>query len=70
MSSISTSEIWLLNPRTDTSNQSSAILSNQIFLETNVNDKNVIFPTLYLNSELDIKSGSGTSSSPYQLSVN
>lgn len=70
MSSISTSEIWLLNPRTDTSNQSSAILSNQIFLETNVNDKNVIFPTLYLNSELDIKSGSGTSSSPYQLSMN
>ena len=70
ISSISTSEIWLLNPRTDTSNQSSAILSNQIFLETNVNDKNVIFPTLYLNSELDIKSGSGTSSSPYQLSVN
>ncbi len=70
MSSISTSEIWLLNPRTDTSNQSSAILSNQIFLETNVNDKNVIFPTLYLNSELDIKSGSGTSSSLYQLSVN
>lgn len=70
MSSISISEIWLLNPRTDTSNQSSAILSNQIFLETNVNDKNVIFPTLYLNSELDIKSGSGTSSSPYQLSVN
>lgn len=70
MSSISTSEIWLLNPRTDTSNQSSAILSNQIFLETNVNDKNVIFPTLYLNSELDIKSGSGTSSSPYQLLVN
>ena len=70
MSSISTSEIWLLNPRTDTSNQSSAIISNQIFLETNVNDKNVIFPTLYLNSELDIKSGSGTSSSPYQLSVN
>lgn len=70
ISSISTSEIWLLNPRTDTSNQSSTILSNQIFLETNVNDKNVIFPTLYLNSELDIKSGSGTSSSPYQLSVN
>lgn len=70
MSSISTSEIWLLNPRTDTSNQSSAILSNQIFLETNVNDKNVIFPTLYLDSKLTIKSGSGTSSSPYQLSVN
>lgn len=70
MASISTSEIWLLNPRTDTSNQSSAILSNKIFLDTNVSDKNVIFPTLYLNSELDIKSGSGTSSSPYQLSVN
>ena len=70
MASISTSKIWLLNPRTGTSNQSSAILSNKIFLDTNVNNKNVIFPTLYLNSELDIKSGSGTSSSPYQLSVN
>lgn len=69
MSSISTSEIWLLNPRTDTSNQSSSIVSNKISFSP-VDDKKAIFPTLYLDSKLTIKSGSGTSSSPYQLSVN
>ena len=69
MSSISTSEIWLLNPRTDTSNQSSSIVSNKISFSP-VDDKKAIFPTLYLYSKLTIKSGSGTSSSPYQLSVN
>lgn len=69
MSSISTSEIWLLNPRTDTSNQSSSIVSNKISFSP-VDDKKAIFSTLYLDSKLTIKSGSGTSSSPYQLSVN
>lgn len=69
MASISTSEIWLLNPRTDTSNQSSSIVSNKISFSP-VDDKKAIFPTLYLDSKLTIKSGSGTSSSPYQLSVN
>ena len=69
MSSISTSEIWLLNPRTDNSNQSSSIVSNKILFSP-VDDKKAIFPTLYLDSKLTIKSGSGTSSSPYQLSVN
>lgn len=30
---------------------------------------NMVIPVLYLNAELFIKSGTGTSSSPYQLSV-
>ena len=59
---------WFLNPRVDTSSQSSSIVSNEILLST-VDSKSAIFPTLYLNSELDIKSGTGSSSTPYQLSL-
>ena len=68
MTSISTSKIWLLNSRADTSNQSLFIVSNEIsFLS--VDDKKAIFPTLYLDSKLIIQKGTGSSSTPYQLSL-
>ena len=68
ISSMFTLNSWFLNPRVDTSSQSSSIVSNEILLST-VDSKSAIFPTLYLNSELDIKSGTGSSSTPYQLSL-
>ena len=68
ISSMFTLNSWFLNPRVDTPSQSSSIVSNKILLST-VDSKSAIFPTLYLNSELDIKSGTGSSSTPYQLSL-
>ena len=64
-----TSDTWLLNPRADTSNQSSSISSNKVLPTVGVDSKYAVFPTLYLNSELSIKSGTGSSSDPYQLNV-
>ena len=58
-----------LNPRADTSNQSSSISSNKVLPTVGVDSKYAVFPTLYLNSELSIKSGTGSSSDPYQLNV-
>lgn len=69
ISSMFTSDTWLLNPRADTSNQSSSISSNKVLPTVGVDSKYAVFPTLYLNSELSIKSGTGSSSDPYQLNV-
>ncbi len=69
ISSMFTSDTWLLNPRADTSNQSSSISSNKVLPTVGVDSKYAVFPTLYLNSELSIKSGTGSSSDQYQLNV-
>ena len=60
---------WLLTPHSDTSYVSLCIFSSgQVYnLETNFALNNT--PVLYLNSKLTIKSGTGSSSTPYQLSL-
>ena len=68
ISSMFTLNSWFLNPRADTSSQSSSIVSNEILLST-VDSKSAIFPTLYLDSKLIIQKGTGSSSTPYQLSL-
>ena len=60
----------LLNTNSNTVNGMFSILDSGIVYEgSNVLIENNVLPTLYLLPELDIKSGSGTSSSPYQLSI-
>ena len=60
---------WLLNPK---SNQSDVILYayskgfiDNFYCRTGY----YVFPALYLNSELEILSGDGSSSNPFRLSV-
>ena len=61
---------WLLTP--DSGSASSAGLVDSpgnVYYNTLACNESGVSPVLSLNSELDIGSGSGTSSSPYQLSV-
>lgn len=63
---------WLLTSRSNTFFQSWYV-SSYSFVSFNNNGAYSgygVVPVLYLNSDLDIKSGIGSSSDPYQLSVN
>ena len=65
---------WLLTPNDYDINvwfiYSSGGVDSRYATVSNVNYVYNVIPVLSINSELDIKLGSGTSSSPYQLSVN
>lgn len=62
---------WFLTPYSDNSWDIWAVDGSGFVHKFDVNAYLVhgVVPVLYLNSELSIKSGSGSSSSPYQLSV-
>ena len=66
------SYIWLLTPSSFYSDHVSFV-SNEGFVVSNsfysVYDEGGVVPVFYLGSELEIKSGAGSSSSPYQLSA-
>ena len=61
---------WLLTPPSDNSG-GACIVASYGYVDcysSNFNGYNVV-PVLYLNSELDVKTGTGSSSVPYQLFV-
>ena len=61
---------WLLTPHSDAANFAWYVISSgRVNCNTGADDALGVVPVLSLNSELDIGSGSGTSSSPYQLFV-
>lgn len=63
---------WLLNPKTATAYdanfvESSGSISNRGLLLNGVSTPFQIFPVLYLNDDVIIESGTGTSSDPYTI---
>ena len=60
---------WLLTPDYNSSNSTWRVHSDGHVTPTAVFYAYGVAPVLYLNSELKIESGGGTSSNPYQLSV-
>ena len=61
---------WLLTQYSDSSNVAWVVKSTGNISNRNVYGTNGITPVLYLDPSVDIKSGTGTSTAPYQLSVN
>ena len=62
---------WLLTPDSGGANYAWYVhLAFSVGEEYSASATNGVTPVLYLDSKLVIRSGSGTSSSPYQLSVN
>ena len=61
---------WLLTQYSDSSNVAWVVKSTGNISNRNVYCTNGITPVLYLDPSVDIKSGTGTSTAPYQLSVN
>ena len=63
---------WLLTPKSDSSNSVTNVSSTGTISDnfnTIVDTKLATIPVLYLDSNLTIQKGTGTSSSPYQLSL-
>ena len=60
---------WLLTPTSILSSAAWYVYSSGRVYYYGVSFAYGVAPVLYLNSELSIKAGTGTSSSPYQLSV-
>ncbi|UKI26429.1 MAG: hypothetical protein L6V91_06470 [Bacilli bacterium] len=60
---------WLLTPYSDSAYYAWDVDSLGFVSSSDVSAAYGVAPVLSLNSELDIKLGTGTSSSPYQLSV-
>ena len=61
---------WLLTPCSDNGNSAWVVdLNGDVGAGMCAANPIGITPVLYLNSKLTIKSGTGTSSSPYQLSL-
>ncbi len=60
---------WLLTSNSDTADAAWFIHPSGGIDNHATSSAIMVIPVLYLNSELAIKSGTGTSSSPYQLSV-
>ena len=66
------SRAWLLNPyymNNDGGFAAGVYIQGGIMRAFNVCDMDDVIPVLHLNPMLDIKSGTGSSSAPYQLSV-
>ena len=62
--------VWLLTPSSGSASFAWYVYSSSyVGTSSNVSNADGVVPVLSLTSELDIGSGSGTSSSPYQLSV-
>ena len=60
---------WILNHDFSDSDVVWCITTNGAVGYENAYFMNSIYPVLYLNSELNIKDGTGSSSDPYQLKV-
>ena len=60
---------WLLTPFSDVSNNALQVGSSGSVNDQQISYEYGVAPVLYLNSELSIKSGTGSSSDPYQLNV-
>ncbi len=60
---------WLLTPYSGYAYDAWSVSSSVSFTDNRVYSAYGVAPVLSLNSELSIRSGTGTSSSPYQLSV-
>ena len=62
---------WLLIPDYDSANSAFSVIIPTGYVASilHTSNANQVIPVLSINSELDIKLGSGTSSDPYQLSV-
>ena len=62
--------VWLLTPSSGSASHAWYVYSSSyVGTSSNVSNADGVVPVLSLTSELDIGSGSGTSNSPYQLSV-
>ena len=60
---------WLLTPKSGDSNHVCDVSSSGHDFYNNVYPAHGVAPVLYLNSKLAVKSGTGSSSKPYQLAV-